>query len=105
MTSDFAKYEALGNDYLIIDPTRTDLAVTGDDLRNLIRTIPDHPRPGIQFRDITTLLLDPAGLQATVEQLAAKAHVPIPGEGDTRQNRIQGLIDQRRVTPARIHRH
>ncbi|URD61962.1 adenine phosphoribosyltransferase [Sphingomonas sp. KRR8] len=40
------------------------------DLRALIRTIPDHPRPGIQFRDITTLLLDPAGLRATVERLA-----------------------------------
>ncbi len=32
------------------------------DLRRLIRTIPDHPKPGIQFRDITTLLLDPQGL-------------------------------------------
>jgi adenine phosphoribosyltransferase len=41
------------------------------DLRALIRTIPDHPRAGIQFRDITTMLLDPAGLRATVEQLAA----------------------------------
>lgn len=40
------------------------------DLRALIRTIPDHPRPGIQFRDITTLLLDPAGLRATIERLA-----------------------------------
>jgi adenine phosphoribosyltransferase len=45
--------------------------VTTDDLRALIRTIPDHPKPGIQFRDITTLLLDPGGLRAAVEQLAA----------------------------------
>jgi adenine phosphoribosyltransferase len=45
--------------------------VTTDDLRALIRTIPDHPKPGIQFRDITTLLLDHEGLRATVEQLAA----------------------------------
>ena len=29
--------------------------------------------------------------EQTVEKLAEKAHVPIPGEGDTRQNRIQGL--------------
>jgi hypothetical protein len=29
--------------------------------------------------------------ERTVEKLAEKAHVPIPGEGDTRQNRIQGL--------------
>ncbi|WP_114228404.1 MULTISPECIES: adenine phosphoribosyltransferase [Sphingomonas] len=41
------------------------------DLRALIRTIPDHPRPGIMFRDITTLLLNPAGLRETIEQLAA----------------------------------
>jgi hypothetical protein len=29
--------------------------------------------------------------EQTVEKLAEKAHVPIPGDGDTRQNRIQGL--------------
>ncbi len=42
-----------------------------DDLRALIRTIPDFPRPGIQFRDVTTLLLDAGGLAAAVERLAA----------------------------------
>ena len=42
-----------------------------DDLRALIRTIPDFPKPGIQFRDITTLLLDGAGLAKTVDRLAA----------------------------------
>jgi adenine phosphoribosyltransferase len=41
------------------------------DIKNLIRTIPDHPKPGIQFRDITTLLLDPAGVRSAVMQLAA----------------------------------
>ncbi len=40
------------------------------DIKSLIRTIPDHPKPGIQFRDITTLLLDPAGVRSAVEQLA-----------------------------------
>ncbi len=40
------------------------------DIKPLIRTIPDHPKPGIQFRDITTLLLDPAGVRSAVEQLA-----------------------------------
>jgi hypothetical protein len=29
--------------------------------------------------------------EGTVEKLAATAHLPIPGEGDTRQNRVQGL--------------
>jgi adenine phosphoribosyltransferase len=41
-----------------------------DDLRALIRTIPDFPKPGIQFRDITTLLLDGAGFGAAIERLA-----------------------------------
>jgi adenine phosphoribosyltransferase len=40
------------------------------DLKALIRTIPDFPRPGIQFRDITTLLLDAAGFSAAIERLA-----------------------------------
>lgn len=43
-----------------------------DDLRALIRTIPDFPKPGIQFRDITTLLLDGAGFAAAVERLASQ---------------------------------
>lgn len=41
-----------------------------DDLRRLIRTIPDFPKPGIQFRDITTLLLDADGFAAAIERLA-----------------------------------
>ena len=41
------------------------------DLRNLVRTIPDHPKPGILFRDITTLLADAAGLREAVTCLAA----------------------------------
>ncbi|TVV75048.1 adenine phosphoribosyltransferase [Sphingomonas solaris] len=41
------------------------------DIAALIRTIPDFPKPGIQFRDITTLLLDPTGFAATVDRLAA----------------------------------
>jgi len=41
------------------------------DLRALIRTIPDHPKPGIMFRDITTLLLAPEGLREATTQLAA----------------------------------
>ncbi len=41
------------------------------DLRALIRTIPDFPKPGIQFRDITTLLLDGSGFAAAVDRLAA----------------------------------
>jgi adenine phosphoribosyltransferase len=43
------------------------------DLRALIRDIPDFPRPGIVFKDITPLLLDPAGLDAAVAGLAELA--------------------------------
>ncbi|MEH3158063.1 MAG: adenine phosphoribosyltransferase [Sphingomonas taxi] len=48
-----------------------------DDLKALIRTIPDFPKPGIQFRDITTLLLDPAGLAATVARMVAATDGPV----------------------------
>lgn len=42
-----------------------------DDLKALVRTLPDFPKPGIQFRDITTLLLDPWGFGETVSRLGA----------------------------------
>jgi adenine phosphoribosyltransferase len=38
-------------------------------LRQLIREVPDFPKPGINFYDITTLLLDPTGLKQTVDAL------------------------------------
>ena len=40
-------------------------------IRSRIRTVPDYPREGIQFRDITTLLQDPVGFRLTVDQLVA----------------------------------
>jgi adenine phosphoribosyltransferase len=43
-----------------------------DDLRALIRTIPDFPKPGIQFRDITSLLLNAEGFAAAIERMAFK---------------------------------
>jgi adenine phosphoribosyltransferase len=42
------------------------------DLKALIRDIPDFPKPGILFRDITTLLSDPQGLRYTIDLLAQK---------------------------------
>ena len=39
-------------------------------LRELIREIPDFPKPGIVFRDITPLLLDPAALDFAVTAIA-----------------------------------
>ena len=41
-----------------------------EQLRSSIRTVPDFPKPGIQFRDITTLLADPAALRTSVSLLA-----------------------------------
>ena len=41
------------------------------DLKDLVRTIPDYPKPGIMFRDITTLLGHATGFRACVERLAA----------------------------------
>jgi adenine phosphoribosyltransferase len=42
------------------------------DLKALIRDIPDFPKPGILFRDITTLLNNPAGLRYSIDTLATK---------------------------------
>lgn len=39
-----------------------------DDLKLKIRTIPDYPKPGIQFRDITTLLADPQAFNDVMDR-------------------------------------
>src|SRR5205085_5103896 len=40
-----------------------------DELKKLIREVPDFPKPGINFYDITTLLKDRTGLRAVVDLL------------------------------------
>lgn len=40
------------------------------DLKTLVRTIPDYPKPGIMFRDVTTLMADAQGFKATIARLA-----------------------------------
>jgi adenine phosphoribosyltransferase len=40
-----------------------------DALKKLIREVPDFPKPGINFYDITTLLKDPNGLKLTIDAL------------------------------------
>ena len=47
--------------------------MTPEELRGLIRTVPDFHQPGIQFRDITTLISHPLGLAASVRLLADRA--------------------------------
>jgi adenine phosphoribosyltransferase len=51
--------------------------MTVTDLKASIRHVPDFPKPGILFYDITTLLQEPAGLRAAVDSLAA----PFVGQG------------------------
>ena len=41
-------------------------------IKSKIRTVPHYPKQGIMFRDITTLLKDPAGFHATVDDLAQR---------------------------------
>ena len=41
-----------------------------DDLKSYIREVPDYPKPGINFYDITTLLKDPLALRMTVDRFA-----------------------------------
>ena len=43
-----------------------------NELKALIREVPDFPKPGINFYDITTLLKHPEGLRQTVDALAAQ---------------------------------
>ena len=42
------------------------------DIKPLIRTIPDFPKPGVMFRDITTLLKHTEGFRSTIDQLVGK---------------------------------
>jgi adenine phosphoribosyltransferase len=51
--------------------------ITMDQLKQKIRHVPDFPRPGILFYDITTLLQDAAGLHAAIDGLAG----PFQGQG------------------------
>ena len=53
------------------------MASVADDLKALVRTIPDFPKPGIQFRDITTLLLDRVGLARAVDALGQTVERPV----------------------------
>lgn len=49
-------------------------------LEKAVRTIPDFPKPGIHFKDITPILSDPELLRQVVEELAA----PFVGDGITK---------------------
>jgi adenine phosphoribosyltransferase len=53
-------------------------------LKDLVRTIPDYPKDGILFRDITTLLQSPHGFRQTIDELVQ----PFAGLG---VNRVAGI--------------
>ena len=54
-------------------------AASLEDLRQAIRNIPDFPKPGIQFKDITPVLADARLFEASIEQLIDGFH---PGQVD-----------------------
>jgi adenine phosphoribosyltransferase len=54
------------------------------DLTRYIRTIPDYPKPGIMFRDITTLLADARGFRRAVDELVQ----PVAG---TKVDKVAGI--------------
>ncbi|MGH2457410.1 MAG: adenine phosphoribosyltransferase [Chloroflexota bacterium] len=45
--------------------------MNGPDLASYIRDVPDFPKPGVLFKDITTLLKDPTAFREAVDRLAA----------------------------------
>ncbi len=51
----------------------SDIVMTPDQIKTLVRTVPDFPEPGIQFRDITTLIGHGDGMAASVYHLAMLA--------------------------------
>lgn len=46
--------------------------IEGMDLYSFIRDVPDFPKPGIVFKDITPMLADPAALRASIDQMAER---------------------------------
>ena len=53
-------------------------------IKNLIRSIPDYPKPGIMFRDITTLIKDPIGLNFVIKKLSERY-------AELRINKVAGI--------------
>jgi len=54
------------------------------DLKSLIRSIPDHPKPGILFRDITTLLADGPAFRELIDRFVTRYR-------DERIDRVAGI--------------
>ena len=67
-------------------------------LASHIRDVPDFPKPGILFKDITPLLADPAALDEAVRQLAE----PFEGQGVTK---VVGIESRGFIFGSAIARH
>ena len=67
-----------------------------NDLKAAIRNIPDYPKPGIMFRDITTLLGDARAFRRTVDELVQ------PWAGGPKEQFIR--VVPTRITGRRIRR-
>jgi adenine phosphoribosyltransferase len=59
-------------------PRRLTARVTTEELKALVRSVPDFPAPGILFRDITSLIAHPEGLSATLDHLVEAARPAQP---------------------------
>ncbi len=57
-----------------------------DNLKRMIREIPDFPKPGILFYDITTLLKNAYGFRTTIDRLTEMV-----GDGDARIDTVVGM--------------
>jgi adenine phosphoribosyltransferase len=57
-----------------------------DNLKRMIREIPDFPKPGINFYDITTLLKNPYGFRTTIDRLTEMV-----GDGEARIDTVVGM--------------
>ena len=69
-------------------------------VRALIRTVPDFPKPGILFKDITPLLADPKGFHIVLDALADSGQAGVAGQaGELAVFRID-WVDAARVTAA-----
>lgn len=72
--------------------------MNAEEIRRRIRSVPDFPKPGILFRDVTPLLLEAEGLRGAVEALAAPFR-------DARIDRVLGIESRGFIlgTPVALH--
>ena len=65
------RFEGLARDFINELEPDSDLAnqTPGVDLKSIIRSYPDYPKPGIDFKDINTVLKDPAAFRSVFDSI------------------------------------